>query len=171
MLVYARIACMYASNCTYCIYVLCILSCFLSMSTYNTIFMLNMFFASMCLRTWHINWHTKAFFIFSVQVSKANWLVVNRPDHGPGVDVEQGAARAGLQVTSTYWQGAGGACTDTHCQWHWNMSRFIYLHIRAYTCIYVLFILSRFLPKSLTYMHILTYTCIYLHIHADTYIY
>ena len=69
MLVYARIACMYASICTYCIYVLCILSCFLSMSTYNTIFMLNMFFASMCLRTDTLIDTTKRslFFLFKFQ--------------------------------------------------------------------------------------------------------
>ena len=51
---------------------------------------------------------------------------------------------------------------------------FIYVHIRAYTCTYMLFTLSRFLPTSPThtciYMPhmILAYTCIYWHILAYT---
>ncbi len=106
------------------------------------------------------NWHNKALFIFPVSKANLNWLVVDWPDYGPGVDAEQGAARAGL--TSTYWQGGGGSCTDTHCQW-WICSgsyTYIFVFIHAYTCFLYLVI---FCPNHL-------HTCIYLHIHADTYI-
>ena len=70
---------------------------------------------------------------------------------------------------------------DWRRYWKWAFSvsdtiilsyTFIYVHIRAYTCTYMLFTLSRFLPTSPThtciYMHILAYTCIYWHILAYT---
>jgi hypothetical protein len=90
-----------------------------SMSTYATIFMLNVSFASMCLtQNWHNNvimtknWHNNVFFFFPV--SKAYWLVVDRPDHGPGIDVEQGAARARLASPVAHAHGVGCVLASMH---------------------------------------------------------
>ncbi len=52
-----------------------------------------------------ITWKSTQKGFFYCSVSTANRLVVDRPNHGPGIDVEQGAAKSGL--TSTYWQGWG----------------------------------------------------------------
>ena len=48
-------------------------------------------------------------------------------DHDPGVDVEQGAARAGL--TSTYWLGGGHALTPV------ASGKYVAVHILTYTSI------------------------------------
>jgi hypothetical protein len=130
MLVYARIACIW----THSKYMLVNAS----ISTYNISFMLNVSFASTCLRSLHKIDTTKGFFIFVFQTSKASWLVVDLPDHGPGVDVEQGAARARLAspvahahgvacvLASMYVTGNGASITSRNKGqllqnvWQWN---------------------------------------------------
>ena len=83
--------------------------------------------------------------------------------------------------SESWWDVMRTAYRDWRRYWKWAFSvsdtiilsyTFIYVHIRAYTCTYMLFTLSRFLPTSPThtciYMHILAYTCIYWHIRAYT---
>lgn len=81
--------------------------------------------------------------------------------------------------TPSWWDVMRTAYWRRYWKWAFSVSdtiilsyTFIYVHIRAYTCTYMLFTLSRFLPTSPThtciYMHILAYTCIYWHILAYT---
>ncbi len=126
-----------------------------SMSTYYTIFMLNVSIASMCKLT-----QQSVFFFLFQRPGQID------ADHGPGVDVEQGAARAGL--TSTYWLGEGRACTDTSCQWQICLGPYRDMHIRAF---YTLSFSTQFTyiqAYTYIYMYILTYTCRYIHILAYT---
>ena len=89
MQVYASI-CMYVARIRMCTYVKCTyMQVWASMCMYATIF-----FASMYWGAGHWYWHKKGFFYFSG--FNCLRLVVDRPNHGPGVDVEQGAASARL---------------------------------------------------------------------------
>ncbi len=131
--------------------------------------------------------------LFIVHFSVSILLVVHWPNHGPGVDVEQG--------TSWAWGGltiAWGALMDRKqpcCRASWisyqhiNQNTYIYIQILSHTCKYIPDTYNTHTPKSYTdaqvrnsiilstfslewntckYIHIHTYTCKYIHIHTDT---
>ncbi len=93
--------------------------------------------------------------------------VVDRPNHGPGVDVERGAASAGLASLSPVAHAHGVVCVLAFTHDKGNVASilsyiFLDLHRLSYTCNKCTYVLStlHFLPTSLSYMHILKYICI-----------
>ena len=93
--------------------------------------------------------------MFNAQISAAILVVVNWPNHGPGVDVEQGTARA------------RGSLTVAHAK---RIARILVAMVVCKKYKYVIQTIPM-IYVPIQYMQIRAATYRYIHIHTDTYIY
>ena len=85
--------------------------------------------------------------MFNAHLSEATLLVVYWPNHGPQVDVEQGASRArgtltvahAQQIANFHATHVGGHATHIISE-----HTYIYLHIPTYTFVYILIHTDRY---------------------------